>query len=92
MLKSILRKRCGMLRLRGFFSFSRSSLSSATGLAMSSIKDYANIQPKKIERPVYSFAAGPAALPYPVMKNVQKHFINYRSKHPLTTHILTPSS
>jgi len=44
------------------------------------IKDYKNIDLKKINRKVISFAPGPAAFPYPLMKNVQKHFIDYRSK------------
>jgi hypothetical protein len=33
--------------------------------------NYSDVDPYKIKRPVYSFAAGPAPLPYPVMLNVK---------------------
>jgi len=33
--------------------------------------NYSLIDPYKIKRKVYSFAAGPAPLPYPVMLNVK---------------------
>jgi len=46
---------------------------------MTLIKDYKNIDLKRINRKVISFAPGPASFPYPLMKNVQKHFIDYRS-------------
>jgi len=46
---------------------------------LTAIKDYSKIDLKTINRRVISFAPGPASFPYPLMKNVQKHFIDYRS-------------
>ena len=43
--------------------------------------NYSLIDPYKIKRAVYSFAAGPAPLPYPVMLNVKSQFLDYKGNY-----------